>query len=90
MINFWGHTSYDDLCEYGYYASLVENCFYPSYVVPFDEYGLPVQVTNKLSKKIKFSDDLDEAIQQLKRIDINNMELDEIERYFVKNVQMYI
>lgn len=55
-----------------------------------DEYGLPVQVTNKLSKKIKFSDDLDEAIQQLKRIDINNMELDEIERYFVKNVQMYI
>lgn len=81
---------YDDLCEYGYYASLVESCFYPSYVVPFDEYGLPVQVTNKLSKKIKFSDDLDEAIQQLKRIDINNMELDEIERYFVKNVQMYI
>ena len=78
------------LCDCSYYASLVESYFYPSYVVPFDEYGLPVQVTDKLRKKIRFSDTLDEAMKQLKEVNVNAVDLEEIERYFVKNVQMYI
>lgn len=78
------------LCDYSYYASLVESYFYPSYVVPFDEYGLPVQVTNELRKRIRFSDNLDEAMQQLKKANVNTMGLKEIEIYFVKNVQMYL
>ena len=78
------------LCDYSYYASLVESYFYPSYVVPFDEYGLPVQVTNELRKRIRFSDNLDEAMQQLKKANVNSMGLKEIEMYFVKNVQMYL
>lgn len=78
------------LCDYSYYASLVESYFYPSYVVPFDEYGLPVQVTNKLRKRIHFSDNFDEAMQQLKKANIYAMGLNEIEMYFVKNVQMYL
>lgn len=78
------------LCDCSYYASLVESYFYPSYVVPFDEYGLPVQVTDKLRKKIRFSDTLDEAMKQLKEVNVSAVDLEEIERYFVKNVQMYI
>ena len=59
-------------------------------MVPFDEYGLPVQVTNELRKRIHFSENLDEAIQQLKSVDVNSLGLEEIEKYFVMNVQMYI
>lgn len=79
-----------DLCDYSYYATLVENYFNPSYVVPFDEYGLPVQVTNRLRTKIHFSENLDEALQQLKKVNVNSLCLTDIEKYFIKNVQMYI
>lgn len=77
-------------CDYSYYATLVESYFLPSYVVPFDEYGLPVQVTNELRKKIRFSDNLDEALQQLKLVNSAEIGLKEIERYFVENVQKYV
>ena len=78
------------LCDYSYYASLVESYFYPSYVVPFDEYGLPVQVTDELRKRIHFSDNLDVAIQQLKSVNVNTLGMKDIENYFIKNVQKYI
>lgn len=78
------------MCDYSFYASLVESYFYPSYVVPFDEYGLPVQVTNKLRNKINFSDNLDVAIQQLKMVNVNTLGLKDIENDFIRNVQQYI
>lgn len=78
------------LCDYSYYASLVESYFLPSYVAPFDEYGLPVQVTNELRKSIQFSTELDEALKQLKDVHVEELELSSIEKYFVKNVQQYL
>lgn len=78
------------LCDYSHYASLVESYFSPAYVVPFDEYGLPIQVTNKLRKIIRFSTNLDEAIQQLKMIDSNKLQISSVEKTFLKNVQEYI
>lgn len=78
------------LCDYGYYASLVENYFLPNYVAPFDEYGLPVQVSNELSKRVKFSTIFDEALQQLKSINVDELDLSAIEKYFVANVQHYL
>lgn len=78
------------MCDYSFYASLVESYFYPSYVVPFDEYGLPVQVTNKLRNKINFSDNLDVAIQQLKMVNVSTLGLKDIENVFIRNVQQYI
>lgn len=77
-------------CDYSYYAALVESYFYPSFVVPFDEYGLPIQVTNELRKGVKFSSDLDEALKQLKSIDVDKLQLSDIEKYFIKNVQQYL
>ena len=77
-------------CDYSYYATLVESYFNPSFVVPFDEYGLPIQVTNELRKKVKFSSNLDEALQQLKSIDVEMLQLSDVEKYFVKNVQQFL
>lgn len=78
------------VCDYSYYALSVENYFQPNYVAPFDEYGLPVQVTNQLRKSVDFSLDLDEALRQLKGLDLDEMKLSEMEKYFVKNVQQYL
>ncbi len=77
-------------CDHSYYATLVESYFYPSFVVPFDEYGLPVQVTNELRKSVRFSSNLDEALQQLKVVAVEDLQLSDVEKYFIKNVQPYL
>lgn len=77
-------------CDYSYYALLVESYFLPSYVVPFDEYGVPVQVTNSLRRKVRFSTNLDEALQQLKQVKVDDLDLTDVEKYFIRNVQQYI
>ena len=78
------------LCNYNYYATLVESYFCPVFVVPFDEYGLPIQISTKIGKEIKLSNELDVAIQQLKQYDVEHSQLANIEKYFVKNVQNYL
>ena len=78
------------LCDYNYYATLVESYFCPVFVVPFDEYGLPIQISTKIGKEIKLSNELDVAIQQLKQYDVEHSQLANIEKYFVKNVQKYL
>lgn len=78
------------LCDYYYYATLVESYFCPVFVVPFDEYGLPIQISTKIGKEIKLSNELDVAIQQLKQYDVEHSQLANIEKYFVKNVQNYL
>ena len=78
------------LCDYSYYASLVESYFSPMFVVPFDEYGLPIQISTKIGKEIRLSNEIDTAIQQLKQYDVEHSQLTEIEKYFVRNVQKYL
>ena len=56
----------------------------------FDEYGLPMQVGIKLSETINFSNNIDEAINQLKEIDVNNLPLSSIEKAFISNTQKYL
>ena len=78
------------LCDYNYFATLVESYFCPVFVVPFDEYGLPIQISTKIGKEIKLSNELDIAIQQLKQYDVERSKLANIEKYFVRNVQKYL
>ena len=79
------------LCNYLPFALLVENYFQSPYMAPFDEYGLPMQVAKKISKSIKFSDEIDVAIKQLRDFDVSlDRSLTDIEKYFVKNVQDYL
>jgi len=75
------------LCDYNYYATLVDSYFCPVFVVPFDEYGLPIQISIKIGKEIKLSNEFDVAIQQFKQYDVGHSQLANIEKYFVRNVQ---
>lgn len=78
------------LCDYRPFADKVENYFYPYHVVLFDEYGLPMQVGLKISEIINFSKNIDEAIDQLKKFDVNNSPLSSIEKSFISNTQKYL
>ena len=77
-------------CDYSYFASLVECYFLKPYVVPLDEYGLPIQVSEKIGEEFQVSDNIDEALTQLKKFIPTSNTFSEIEKEFIKEFQQYI
>jgi late competence protein required for DNA uptake (superfamily II DNA/RNA helicase) len=77
-------------CDYSYYASLVECYFLKPYVVPLDEYGLPIQVSEKIGKELLVSDNIDEALVQLKRFTPTSSTFSDVEKEFITEFQKYI
>lgn len=73
-------------CDYSYFASRVECYFLKSYVIPFDECGLPIQVSMKLTKYIS-GNDVDSALKSLKSLNTRNLALTAFEKELVKGVQ---
>lgn len=77
-------------CDYSYFASMVECYFISPYVVPLDEYGLPIQISEKIGKIIQLSPNIDEALQQISRFNPMMTTLPKIEKEFIKEFQEYI
>ena len=73
-------------CDYSHYASYVECYFTKPYVIPFDECGLPIQISTKINKYIS-NDSIDSAIESLKKLNTNDLPLSEFEKKVVKYVQ---
>ena len=78
------------LCDYSYFASLVECYFMAPYVIPMDEYGLPIQISNKIRNIIEISPDIDEALGQLRNFIPSQHEFSNIEREFIEEFKAYI
>lgn len=77
-------------CDYSYFANLVECYFISPYVVPMDEYGLPIQVSKKIGDMVQISANIDEALAQLSRFNPPPQRFSEIEREFIGEFQKYI
>lgn len=78
------------LCDYSYFASLVECYFIAPYVVPLDEYGLPIQISQKIGRIISVSPNIDEALSQLSNFVPSHQKFSNIEREFVDEFKKYI
>lgn len=77
-------------CDYSYFASLVECYFISPYVVPMDEYGLPIQVSKKIGDIVQISSNIDEALVQLSQFNPPIQKFSKIEREFIGEFQKYI
>lgn len=73
-------------CNYSYYASCAECFFTKPYVVPFDECGLPIQISMKISKYIS-DENIDSSMQSLRNINVQNLNLCTIEKQMITDVQ---
>ena len=73
-------------CNYSYYASCAECFFRKPYVVPFDECGLPIQISMKISKYIS-DENIDSSMQSLRNINVQNLNLCTIEKQMITDVQ---
>lgn len=79
-----------DVCDYSHFASLVECYFISPYVVPLDEYGLPIQVSIKIGDIIPIPSNIDEALVQLSGFKPSPQIFSEIEREFIGEFQKHI
>jgi hypothetical protein len=66
--------------NYTYYASLVENLFLPRTTNALEEYGIPVQVSERLAEFVNLEDTLDNVLLALKGLDLEILDLKPFER----------
>ena len=73
-------------CDYSHYASYVECYFTKPYVIPFDECGLPIQISTKIKKYIS-NDSIDSAIESLRNLKTENLQISSFEKRMIRYVQ---
>jgi len=78
------------LCDYSYFASLVECYFMAPYVIPMDEYGLPIQISKKIGDMIKISSNMDDALEQLHNFIPSQDSFSNIEIEFIEEFKLYL
>ncbi len=76
--------------DYSLFAGLVECYFISPYVIPMDEYGLPIQISEKTGRIVDISSNMDEALVQLSRFNPPSQRFSNIEREFIGEFQQYI
>lgn len=78
------------LCDYSYFASLVECYFMAPYVILMDEYGLPIQISKKIGDMIEISSNMDDALKQLSNFSPMQKQFSSIECEFIEEFKEYI
>lgn len=73
--------------NYSFFAARVEQLFRNPALVALEEYGLPLQIGEKVARHIKLSEDLDMAIVQLRDFTRTDCDLNEFEAEILKDVQ---
>lgn len=73
--------------DYSAFASQCESYFRTPVVAALDEYGIPIQVAEKLQSHLRSTDDLDAALVNLKALDLKRLRLTDFEREVVSDAQ---
>ena len=75
--------------DYSYFASQLECLFRNPVTLALDEFGLPMQISEKIDKAIGFSDDIDQALAQLKKVSVERIGLHGFEQMLFTEVRKY-
>ena len=73
--------------NYSFFAARVEQLFRNPALVALEEYGLPLQIGEKVSRYIQLSEDLDTAIAQVRDVSNRDCDLNSFESKILKEVQ---
>ncbi len=76
--------------DYSFFAMRLEALFRNPVAVALEEYGLPIQITDKIEQTIKLSDELDVAIFEMKMLPAERLNLNEFEVDLLRDVQKYL
>ncbi len=73
--------------DYSAYAAQVESLFRAPIVAALDEYGIPIQVGERIRALLRTNDDLDEALRNLRTLNVPQLRLGTFEAELVKDAQ---
>jgi hypothetical protein len=75
--------------DYSYFAHELECLFKNPAIVAMEEYGLPIQVGEKLAHALNLSDELDEALGQVRKLEAKQLSfLSQFEQKMLEDLQM--
>ncbi|MHB1516548.1 MAG: DEAD/DEAH box helicase [Acidiferrobacteraceae bacterium] len=76
--------------NYSFFAARLEALFRNPVAVALEEYGLPIQITDKIEQIVKLSDDLDSALLEMKMLPSEHLNLNDFEAELLCDVQSYL
>jgi superfamily II DNA/RNA helicase len=82
----FGRT-YLDYGDFDYFAEKLEHFFIDPAIFALDEYGIPFQLGKKLEPYLQPNGNLDIALQNLKNLDVSNLDLHPFEIELIKDTQ---
>lgn len=76
--------------DYSFFALRLESLFRNPAAIALEEYGLPIQVMDKIEQKINLSDEIDGAIEMIKRLPADQLGLNDFERELFIDTQLHL
>lgn len=76
--------------NYAMFASQIENWFLDPAIMALDEYGVPVQVGQRLQQVMKPEGNLDAAIKQFQALNLDTLQLSTFERDLLKDAREHL
>lgn len=76
--------------DYSFFAGQIETFFRNPVAMALEEYGLPIQITDKIASVVGLGDDLDEALMKVKQLRSDDIKLDRFELDLLNDVKKYL
>ena len=83
-------TKYGLKGDYSFFAMRLESLFRNPVSTALEEYGLPIQVMDKIERIVKLSDEIDGAIEEIKMLPADQLGLDGFERELFIDTQSHL
>jgi hypothetical protein len=74
--------------DYSFFAGRLENLFRPPFQVALEEFGIPLQVSDKITGSLADLDSIDEALAAVKALRLDSLDLDQFEQELMKDCQI--
>jgi hypothetical protein len=73
--------------DYSYFSSQIECLFTDPLFVALDEYGIPIQTSNKIKDKLDTNGNLDHLLEQIRVLPIESLDVTQFEKELLTDVQ---
>lgn len=73
--------------DYSYFSSQIECLFTDPLFVALDEYGIPIQTSNKIKDKLDTNGNLDDLLEQIRELPIESLEVTQFEKELLTDAQ---
>lgn len=73
--------------DYSLFSAMLETLFRDSICIALEEFGIPIQITEKVKKQIHLGDDIDQAITKIKQVNILRLDLSSFEQDLLNEVK---